>query len=59
MKKSQILNWRCVMYMRWLQSEVIAMAKVYADLIRKGIKTIEDVPEKLREEVRELLAESA
>lgn len=35
------------------------MAKVYADLIRKGIKTIDDVPEKLREEVRELLAESA
>ena len=31
------------------------MAKVYADLIKKGIKTIEDVPEKLREEVRELL----
>ena len=24
------------------------MAKVYADLIRKGIKTIDDVPEKLK-----------
>ena len=24
------------------------MAKVYADLIRKGIKTIDDVPKKLR-----------
>jgi len=24
------------------------MAKVYADLIRKGLKTIDDVPEKLR-----------
>ena len=31
------------------------MAKVYADLIKKGLKTIEDVPEKLMEEVRELL----
>lgn len=31
------------------------MAKVYADLIKKGIKTIDDVPEELREEVEELL----
>lgn len=31
------------------------MAKVYADLIRKGVKTIEDVPERLREEVRKIL----
>lgn len=31
------------------------MAKVYADLIRKGIKTIDDVPEKLKSEVMELL----
>lgn len=31
------------------------MAKVYADLIRKGLKTIEDVPEKLREVVENLL----
>lgn len=33
------------------------MAKVYADLIRKGIKTIDDVPEKLRAEVEAILAE--
>lgn len=33
------------------------MAKVYADLIRKGLKTIEDVPERLRAEVEALLAE--
>lgn len=33
------------------------MAKVYADLIRKGKKTIEDVPEKLRAEVEALLNE--
>ena len=31
------------------------MAKVYADLIRKGLKTIDDVPEKIREEVLALL----
>lgn len=31
------------------------MAKVYADLIRKGLKTIEDVPEKLKEAVKAIL----
>ena len=31
------------------------MAKVYADLIRKGIKTIADVPEKLRKQVQKIL----
>ena len=31
------------------------MAQVYADLIRKGKKTIEEVPEKLREEVLQIL----
>ena len=31
------------------------MAKVYADLIRKGLKTIDDVPNKIRNEVRLLL----
>lgn len=31
------------------------MAKVYADLIRKGKKTIDDVPEKLRDEVIKIL----
>lgn len=31
------------------------MAKIYAALIRKGIKTIDDVPERLREEVEKLL----
>jgi hypothetical protein len=33
------------------------MAKVYADLIRKGLKTLDQVPERLREEVRRLLEE--
>lgn len=31
------------------------MAKVYADLIKKGLKTIDDVPEKLKAAVMELL----
>ena len=31
------------------------MAKVYADLIRKGKKTIDDVPAKLRNEVQAIL----
>ena len=31
------------------------MATVYADLIRKGKKTIDDVPEKIRAEVEALL----
>ncbi|WP_407399666.1 CD1375 family protein [Treponema sp.] len=33
------------------------MAKIYADLIRKGKKTIEDVPEAIREEVQRILDE--
>lgn len=35
------------------------MAQVYARLIRKGLKTIEDVPAHLRTEVEALLAEDA
>ena len=31
------------------------MAKIYASLIKKGLKTIDDVPEKLRAEVEALL----
>lgn len=33
------------------------MAKIYANLIRKGLKTIDDVPEKLRDEVAKILSE--
>lgn len=33
------------------------MAKVYASLIKKGLKTINDVPEHLRQEVLALLGE--
>lgn len=31
------------------------IARVYADLLRKGGKTMEDVPENLRDEVQQLL----
>lgn len=31
------------------------MAKIYYELIRKGLKTLEDVPEKIRAEVERLL----
>ena len=31
------------------------MAKIYASLIKKGLKTIDDVPENLRAEVEALL----
>lgn len=33
------------------------MAKIYADLIRKGKKTMDDVPMNLREEVQRILDE--
>ena len=33
------------------------MAKIYAELIRKGIKTIDDVPERLKVEVQRILDE--
>ena len=33
------------------------MAKIYASLIKKGLKTIDDVPENLRDEGRALLEE--
>lgn len=34
------------------------MAKVYAALIRKGLKTLDDVPANLRDVVAKLLEES-
>lgn len=33
------------------------VAKIYVALIRKGLKTIDDVPEKIRDEVKKLLDE--
>ena len=33
------------------------MAKIYVALIRKGLKTIHDVPAQLREELEKLLQE--
>ena len=35
------------------------MAKIYAELIKKGKKTLADVPENLREKVKKLLEEMA
>ncbi len=35
-----------------------AMAKIYASLIEKGKKTLEDVPESIRAEVEALLTET-
>ena len=34
------------------------MATIYAALIKKGMKTIDDVPEILRDEVRRILDEA-
>ena len=31
------------------------MAKIYAALIKKGLKTIDDVPEKIRDDAKKLL----
>lgn len=31
------------------------MVKIYAELIRKGFKTIDDVPDKIRVQVQEIL----
>ena len=33
------------------------MAKIYVALIQKGLKTLDDVPASLRDEVRKLLEE--
>jgi hypothetical protein len=33
------------------------MVKIYVALIRKGVKTLDDVPAKIREEVRKALEE--
>lgn len=40
-----------------LQKEVKVMAVVYATLIVKGRKTIDQVPELIREDVRQLLSD--
>ena len=34
------------------------MAKIYYNLVKKGLKTIDEVPEKIREEVKKLLKEN-
>lgn len=31
------------------------MAKIYAELIKKGLKTIDEVPEQIRDDVQKIL----
>lgn len=33
------------------------MVKIYVELIKKGLKTIDDIPEKLKEQVKQVLKE--
>lgn len=33
------------------------MARIYAELIRKGLKTIDEVPQKIRNQVEKILNE--
>ena len=33
----------------------MAWVKIYADLVRKGLKTIDEVPAKFRDDVKKLL----
>lgn len=46
--------WRCTR----TKTEVELMAEVYVDLIRKGLKTIEDVPQELKLAVLAILEET-
>lgn len=39
--------------------EVFKMAKVYASLVRKGIKSLEEVPKQLEKQVQAILAQDA
>ena len=34
------------------------MAKIYYNLVKKGLKTLDEIPEKIRDEVRKLLEEN-
>lgn len=40
---------------RWFRKEVFNMAVVYATLIIKGKKSFDDVPERIKDQVREIL----
>ena len=40
----------------FMKGGICKMAKIYFSLIKKGYKTIDDVPEKIRAEVEALLA---
>lgn len=45
-------SWLCVSCMKGWCSQ---MVKIYVELIKKGLKSIEDVPEKLRQDVQNYL----
>lgn len=34
------------------------MEKIYAELIKKGLKTIDDVPARIKEQVKQILIDS-
>lgn len=57
-QSEQITNTQLALCEIYESLGVQSMAKVYADLIKKGIKTIDDVPKKLKEAVKEILGES-
>ena len=52
MEKNKYVN-----YSLFSDTEHSAMAKIYADLVRRGQRTIEEVPERWRAEVEEILRE--
>lgn len=56
-QSEQITNTQVALCEIYESLGVQSMAKVYADLIRKGVKTIDDVPKKLKEAVKEILGE--
>ena len=56
-QSEQITNTQVALCEIYESLGVQSMAKVYADLIRKGVKTIDDVPKKLQKAVKEILGE--
>ena len=54
-KKEMIKRLLFFLFTKIFKKEVEVMAVIYATLIVKGKKTFEQVPEKIREQVREVL----
>ena len=53
--QDEVTNTQLALTELYEEMEVQQMAQVYADLIRKGFKTLEQVPDKLKAEVEALL----